>query len=340
MRGRCPIYAIGVSRVRDRVQREAGLAALGRVARRTGGFFIDAGATDPSAAYATLRARIQAVTRIRIDCPTCTADGNRYRLRIALNDAGLTLSDGMDVRLYPETAAEPPAPASDPDPSPAPTASETPAETVATPPDAGIDPASSFPAEPVAAASVEQPTAPATAPPDGPQAWLVAWWPYLAGGGVVLMLGVWLTLRSRAGVESETAPAVPPVAPEMMPAPDPAPSRAPLPARPSAPTPSGPAIRLTFMNGRRRGESVRLVLAPALIGRAANCALVLPDDDEVSACHARLSLAGKGAILEDLGSTNGTVLNGVPLSAPHPVRDGDVVRIGQTEWRLGGIEAG
>ncbi|MBK5962858.1 hypothetical protein CCR95_01810 [Thiocystis minor] len=62
----------------------------------------------------------------------------------------------------------------------------------------------------------------------------------------------------------------------------------------------------------------------------------LAEDDEVSTQHARLSLQGRQTILEDLGSTNRTWLNGVPLSAPHPVRDGDVLRVGQTELRLGG----
>jgi pSer/pThr/pTyr-binding forkhead associated (FHA) protein len=110
----------------------------------------------------------------------------------------------------------------------------------------------------------------------------------------------------------------------------------PEPAQQSSAT--APALTLTFMNGARRGETVRLVLDPAaLIGRASACSLRLAEDDEVSTQHARLSLQGRQAILEDLGSTNQTWLNGVPLSAPHPVRDSDVLRVGQTELRLGGI---
>jgi pSer/pThr/pTyr-binding forkhead associated (FHA) protein len=92
------------------------------------------------------------------------------------------------------------------------------------------------------------------------------------------------------------------------------------------------------MGGRRRGETVGLVLAPAaLIGRSGACALALGDDDEVSAQHARLVAQGHLVILADLGSTNGTLLNGVPLTAPSPVRDGDVVRLGQTELRVSGV---
>ena len=60
-------------------------------------------------------------------------------------------------------------------------------------------------------------------------------------------------------------------------------------------------------------------------------------DDEISARHARLFIQGRRLLLEDLGSTNGTWLNGVRLLAPTPLQEGDLLRIGQTELRLGGI---
>ncbi|MFB1490896.1 MULTISPECIES: FHA domain-containing protein [unclassified Thiocapsa] len=112
----------------------------------------------------------------------------------------------------------------------------------------------------------------------------------------------------------------------------------PIPESPRPPQVEGPALVLTFKTGTRRGERVRLVLAPsALIGRGGGCALALRDDDEVSAQHARLTAQAGRILLADIGSTNGTLLNGVPLSAPTPLRDGDVVRIGQTELHVGGI---
>jgi pSer/pThr/pTyr-binding forkhead associated (FHA) protein len=92
------------------------------------------------------------------------------------------------------------------------------------------------------------------------------------------------------------------------------------------------------MKGRRRGEVARLVLAPdGVIGRDGACALALVGDDEVSARHARLFVQDRRLLLEDLGSTNGTWLNGVRLLAPTPLREGDLVRVGQTELRLGKI---
>jgi pSer/pThr/pTyr-binding forkhead associated (FHA) protein len=178
-----------------------------------------------------------------------------------------------------------------------------------------------------------------------PRDWLDRWWPYATGAGLTLALMLLLVWRARARSRaaqrldaiSTTEPPPEPVSALVL---DPPPIPKP-PAKPQ--TPTGPAIQVAFMNGPRRGQSVRLVLAPAVLfgrapGGAAGTALAIPEDDEVSARHARLSLSGRALILEDLGSTNGSRLNGVPLSAPHPVREGDVLRFGQTELRLTGVQ--
>ncbi len=81
-----------------------------------------------------------------------------------------------------------------------------------------------------------------------------------------------------------------------------------------------------------------MVLAPdGLIGRSTNSALALAGDAEVSARHARFFVQDR-QLLENLGSTNGTWLNGVRVLTPTPVREGDVLRCGQTELRMTGIE--
>jgi DNA-binding winged helix-turn-helix (wHTH) protein len=64
------------------------------------------------------------------------------------------------------------------------------------------------------------------------------------------------------------------------------------------------------------------------IGRDASCAVVL-QRREVSRQHARIVVAGEGrATLDDLGSKNGTFLNGVKITSPAPLADGDVIEIG------------
>jgi hypothetical protein len=56
------------------------------------------------------------------------------------------------------------------------------------------------------------------------------------------------------------------------------------------------------------------------------------EDPFASSDHARISLEGHVVVLEDLGSTNGTYLNDSPLDGPQPLRDGDRIRIGDSEF--------
>lgn len=51
----------------------------------------------------------------------------------------------------------------------------------------------------------------------------------------------------------------------------------------------------------------------------------------MSRLHARITGTETGATLEDLGSKNGTFLNGVRLAAPAPLRDRDVIRFGNVD---------
>ena len=69
------------------------------------------------------------------------------------------------------------------------------------------------------------------------------------------------------------------------------------------------------------------------IGRDGGCDLVLADVT-VSRRHARLERDGAGWLLQDLGSTNGTRLNGWLVSSPVPVRAGDQVSFGAASFML------
>jgi pSer/pThr/pTyr-binding forkhead associated (FHA) protein len=70
-----------------------------------------------------------------------------------------------------------------------------------------------------------------------------------------------------------------------------------------------------------------------VIGRSPSADIVI-GDDFVSARHARVSPAGNDAIVEDLGSTNGTLLNGLPLSVPTTLRPGDTIDIGKLRLKV------
>jgi FHA domain/Domain of unknown function (DUF1707) len=69
------------------------------------------------------------------------------------------------------------------------------------------------------------------------------------------------------------------------------------------------------------------------IGRDSGCDLVLANIT-VSRCHARLERDGDGWLLQDLGSTNGTRINGWLVSSPAPVRAGDQVSFGAAGFVL------
>ncbi len=72
------------------------------------------------------------------------------------------------------------------------------------------------------------------------------------------------------------------------------------------------------------------VLSPertTTLGRGVDCTHVF-SDASVSALHARLAAADGAHALADAGSTNGTFVNDVRLTAPRPLQNGDVIRLG------------
>src|SRR5258708_38402108 len=69
------------------------------------------------------------------------------------------------------------------------------------------------------------------------------------------------------------------------------------------------------------------------LGRDVNNSIVL-EDDFVSATHARLTFRGRAWYVEDVGSTNGTFVNGSRIDSISPLAFGDEVQIGQVRLRL------
>jgi len=85
----------------------------------------------------------------------------------------------------------------------------------------------------------------------------------------------------------------------------------------------------------KNGKRTREVLLPTecIIGRRKDCGLrVLAHD--ISRRHCRIRVAGGVARVKDLGSTNGTFVNGKPISGEQMLRVGDTLKIGPVVFEL------
>ena len=316
-----PLYALGV---RPPDGDTAGLDALGSFTRTSGGTLLRVDGADVTAAFDSLRTRLGEAFVATALCDACAADGTVQRVQLTLSAAdGRTLSDGLDVRFLP-------------------------------PPDSAA----------AHADSASRPTPTATR--KGLPAWL-----YGLGALLVAALGAsWLLARRRtfarppAPATNENPPPAAPRPPEdvaasiarederLGPAPGPtADASAPAPASPSSsdvtppsvavtpvvptppPSPDPVVLRFTAMRG---DTSQRVTLhTEAFLGRSASKAdVVIEGDASVSGRHARLINTPGGVLISDAGSTNGTVVNGVPLAGPRRLEHGDLVRLGQTELRV------
>ena len=85
---------------------------------------------------------------------------------------------------------------------------------------------------------------------------------------------------------------------------------------------------LTILSGGISGSVFTVGSAPLLLGRSRQCELCF-DDPSVSSIHAEISRASGELYIRDLGSTNGTLLNGLPLLKPRALRDGDRIQLGR-----------
>jgi hypothetical protein len=82
------------------------------------------------------------------------------------------------------------------------------------------------------------------------------------------------------------------------------------------------------------GEIFALDTRALTVGRGNNNDVPLPEDEFASGRHARFEPRRDGIYVEDIGSTNGTFVNGIRLTRERKLTPGDVVRIGETDLRF------
>ena len=93
-----------------------------------------------------------------------------------------------------------------------------------------------------------------------------------------------------------------------------------------APLNGAPAPLELVLDGGQRVP----VVSELTIGRAPGSTLVL-SDPSISRMHARITA---DAVLEDIGSSHGTWLDGERVTGPSPLRDGAKIRLGDAELRV------
>ena len=96
----------------------------------------------------------------------------------------------------------------------------------------------------------------------------------------------------------------------------------------------GVYVRLEVLRGSYAGAREEFTMAKELIiGRDAACDIPF-DDPAISRRNSRVFLAGGVVYLEDLGSQNGTYLNGARVEMASVLRSGDEIVAGDTAFRL------
>ena len=152
-------------------------------------------------------------------------------------------------------------------------------------------------------------------------------WLPLAAGGVLLVVIVVVVVAVAAGRRKRRSAAM---------------SQAPAPAAPSAPPvpqeqpvmEEGIFLRLEVLEGQLTSGRTEFSLTDQLIvGRDALCDIAF-DSQTISRRHARVFTANGAVYLEDLGSQNGTAVNGAALHAANILRSGDEIAVGDVRFRL------
>lgn len=91
---------------------------------------------------------------------------------------------------------------------------------------------------------------------------------------------------------------------------------------------------VTIQHGPRELRGVKInVNGPVIVGRAPGADIVIAAS-YVSGRHARISRLAENLIVEDLGSTNGTTVNGTRVHGATQLEDGDTIGIGDVTMRV------
>ncbi len=96
---------------------------------------------------------------------------------------------------------------------------------------------------------------------------------------------------------------------------------------------NGTLATLSVQQGPLTGQQFSITQPSVTIGRTVGNDIVI-NDSEVSRHHVRITWNGQQFVIEDLGSTNGTFVNGVRITTPQPLVPGASLRLGTLDLRF------
>jgi len=91
--------------------------------------------------------------------------------------------------------------------------------------------------------------------------------------------------------------------------------------------------RLKIVAGKHSGKEIPIKTAQFMIGRSEDCHL-RSRSDKVSRHHSAITLRESYLAVRDLGSRNGTLVNGKAIEKETELRDGDLLQIGPLEFEI------
>ena len=92
-------------------------------------------------------------------------------------------------------------------------------------------------------------------------------------------------------------------------------------------------LRLLVLKGKPQGKELPIRVSPFIIGRGPECQL-RPNSDMVSRLHCALTIQGDQVNIRDLGSTNGTIVDGERLTGSLTLTDGDIFQVGPLVFQV------
>jgi Mg-chelatase subunit ChlD len=327
-----PIYAIGVSSLRDPGLRRRYLDLLRRFAANSGGTFHEASTSSLGTAYEAIRKAIHGVWVADFTCPSCIPAGEEHRLQVQIEDNGKVLSSGRSLRLLPTrrlVTQSAPTPTADTDEG---QIADDDASTVSEP---GTEPATE-----TDAADTEEASTP-------------LWVRLLLI--IALVFGLWWLLRRRRAPTREAEPPdLPPLPPlreatgppvvsakPSKPVTEPVsstpPAQEPLPKPQTYTLESGvettrpprPAImrlvRLVVVRGEKPGRQFTLTLFQnSVVGSRSTCDCVLTDPGVAREQFELFQLDGR-VFIRNLDGSNPTLVEGEALTERSPLKSGALV---------------